>query len=149
MHKNPYWLLLLALVSLGVVGYTAKTGYQMFRYAIHQVEINPQEIVWKAILRDGDFFVTARYQYDYKGKKIESSYEFPEKYLNRWVAEDRIALYQKEGWKGWVNPFQPLDSALQKNFPLKECISTLILWGILGYFLWIGYYVTSYARNHT
>ena len=62
-------------------------------------------------------------------------------YRNPWSAEEGIKELSKLSWKAWYNPSNPQQSALQKIFPLKDSIYALMMLGILGYFLGLGYYV--------
>lgn len=151
MHKNPLWLGFLAIVGCCIVGYTCIAGYKVFRYATFSSEVEPYKITFKTTRTENfNFVVEAEYHYFFEGQSIKSRSTLPEHYLNRWAAQQQLPKLQKLPWKGWVNPRKPSESTLQKNFPIKECISTAILWGILLYFMGLGLYVgKNYGRNHS
>ena len=150
MHRNPLWLIFLGVIGCCIAGYTGFTFYKIFLYTIHSKEVDLKDVKWKAVWQNGSFAVDATYHYSFQGRDIESHSQLQEKLLNRWAADEKIASLQKQHWHAWIDPRNPSDSALQKNFPLKECISTAILWSILAYFLWLGFYVAKkYGKNHS
>lgn len=154
MHKNIFWLCFLGVIAACTLGYTSFTAYQLWGYAAYSQEVEPQELLFNVVLRNGEFYTVAHYSYVYQGKQIKSHSELAGSDLNRWAAEKKIknlqtGSLQKRLPQAWINPRKPHDSTLQKNFPIKECISTTLLWGIFGYFLWLGFYVARKdGRNH-
>ena len=150
MHKNPLWLIFLGVIVSCIVGYTGFAGYKIFLYISHSKAVEPHEIKWKPVWQEGSFVIDATYHYTFQGRKVESHSQLPETFLNRWAAEQKIGEFQKQPQQVWINPRHPSDSTLQKKFPLKQCISTVFLWSILAYFLWLGVYVAKkYGTNHS
>jgi hypothetical protein len=67
-----------------------------------------------------------------------------EPFRNRWGAQEAITQYAAKEWRVWFDHKDPDYSSLQKKFPLKECVSAIFLWGLLLYFLWLGFYVAKF-----
>ena len=84
----------------------------------------------------------AHYTYTANGLTHNGETEFYNQvYRNKWVAEDDLAAYPQKTWKVWYDPSHPERSTLQKNLPVKESLSTLLLLTILGYLIALGNYV--------
>jgi hypothetical protein len=151
MNANIYWRLFLGLIGVCVVGYTAMTLTDLYRYLVlsERTQVHPFE--WSVKKRKSDDYrIHGHYTFSLQGQLYsgESAVE-EEKFLNPWAAKQAIPRYQKRDWEVWYNPQSAHDSALQKYFPTKECISSVILWGILLYFIWLGYYVHQHGRSRS
>ena len=60
---------------------------------------------------------------------------------NAWAIEHDISSFGAKPRQIWYNPSDPRQSALQKIFPLKECLSAGALLALWIYFLGLGFYV--------
>jgi hypothetical protein len=153
MHKNPFFLTLLACLAAAALTYSVIAIYKYIRYASLTATAQAEEMQWdiKAharmkpldlILAD-HYFVQAHYNFYDKDKKHAGKTRFKESYLNSWAAEQAIKDFEKQSWTVWYEPGKGNHSTLQKNFPLKECISAGVLWALLVYFIWLGCYVAA------
>lgn len=142
MHRNPFWIVFLGLLMLGILGYTARTGFSVWQYLRLDKETSAQEIQWAvAAFSDEKFVPFARYRFHAYGKSYEGQTIWGESYLNQSTAQEAIIHLSKSPPPVLFNASMPEISSLQKHFPLKALIYTLILW-ILGiYFSGLGYYV--------
>lgn len=152
MNPNLYWRLFLALIGCCVIGYTGVTLYRIYHYVTLSERVPAKVFEWTVKERSSgdDYRVYGRYTFSFKEREAQGeSVVESDKFLNPWSAKQAIPQYQARSWEVWVNPRNIHDSALQKYFPLKECISTVTLWGILLYFIWLGFYVNKDERNRT
>lgn len=143
MHKNPIWLTLLVITCLTTAWMTSKTYFSMRRYLALNESTIATKMEWSYETRsDEEFVPEGHYYFQYNGKTYEGiSLLRNTVLLNESAAEDAIQHLSKKQFKIWFNPTNPKESSLHKSFPLKECLSTAILWGILLYFIGLGYYV--------
>jgi len=151
MHNNRYWLAFLIVLGLCVTGYTTYTLYYLFQYVILSQQAPVQDIRWSyKEVHSEEYVLHADYRLQLPTQVVDGGSDLPsQRLLNPWAAEQAIKKMQTRSWKAWYNPRNPHNSALQKYFPTKECISALVLWALLLYFVFLGFYVTKYGRDHS
>ena len=142
MHKNYIWLAFLALTTGAVGWYTIKALYLLYLYAALNAQAPADNVLWGVEqIKNEKFVLKARYNFVAKGEKYAGETLFKnDLYWNHWAAEESIKVYEQKDWVVWYASTNPQYSTLQKNFPLKECISSAILWTLLFYFFGLGYY---------
>ncbi len=147
MHKNFIWQAFLCFVLVVTLYYS---GVAMYRYHIY-THLTAQATASNAIHwtvqqhANDDFFLQAEYIFKVGDKAYQGTTAWPnEHYLNRWAAEQAIADFSLQHQDVWYDPADPAYSSLQKDFPFKECLSAFVLWGLLLYFFWLGYYVAKF-----
>jgi hypothetical protein len=142
MARNPFWLLFISLIILGVLGYTTYTLTQVWQYMRLDQQTEAQQIQWSVLpISDESFIPFAIYSFRIHGKSYQGETRWQESYLNQWAAQEAIVRLEKNPPPVWFDSSAPQVSSLQKLFPLKESLYSLLLW-ILGiYFLGLGYYV--------
>lgn len=146
--KNPFWLVFLGLIAVSVFGYTIYTCVNLYEYYRLGERVSVQHIDWKVDQLGADHFVPhATYQFDLNGKSYEGNSLWNEAYLNEWTAQEMIHHLSAWPAKVWVDPYFPSYSALQKNFPYKQCISSFILWLLLVYFVGLGKYADQQGET--
>jgi len=91
---------------------------------------------WKVVeISPSQFALKASYTFNlgekvYKGKTVFSKpYD-----LNRLSAEKRATAYSTKPWHVWFSPKAPHNSSLERNFPIKKCLYSLMALGICLYF---------------
>ena len=151
MHRNPYWLMFLGLLSTCVLGYTLYTCTFFYEYFILSSQAPAKEIKWVMVEGGSDHYqLKANYFFEAKGTNWPgSSIVLEERLINPWAAQQAAKRNQNRKWTAWYNPNRPHHSTLQKYFPTKECISTVVLWALWCYFIWLGIYVTKDGRDYT
>ena len=137
MNTSLIWKLFLAIASLLVLWNTIGT----IRVLYHDLRLShsvwAESVEWSAKeVNDERFALLGRYHYRvggnlYTGEELLLRPRF----WNLWAAEDSIAQQAHLSHRVWYSSTEPQYSALQKNFPIKECLSTALLWGLLGYFV--------------
>lgn len=134
---NLKWLI---IIALGVVGCTLWISKDAVQKAYVYLKLDGQtEIIdpqWSIVaVNDERYHPLASYHFKannrlYDGKTL-LSHPF---YRNPWSAEKGIQEVIKETHKVWFSSNNPEINALERNFPIKETIYTIILWGLLAYF---------------
>jgi len=146
MHKNVVWQAFLTLISAIALWYTIAALYSYYSYSHLKIQIPASHVEWHIIEKSEEhYLLEASYEIEFKTKFYAGSTRFAdEPYRNQWAAEQAIKEYRGKKWKVWFDPQNPQYSSLQKNFPLKESVSAIFLWGLILYFLWLGFYVKKF-----
>lgn len=144
---KPYvvyaWGAFFLFIGAVILWFTASAGYQLYQYAVLQEKTFAKKIEWSVVeVTDEKYVLNAQYTFDLDGTSFSGNTRMTSlSFRNQWAAEQSIPKYDKQQWEVWYSPGNPHHSTLQKNFPLKECLSAALLWGIMGYFLWLQYYL--------
>ena len=145
MHKNMVWIGFLALTA-GFVGWiTLKTLFLIYTYASLDSETKPEQTKWSVQeLKEDRYFIKGSYSYKVDDEVLEGETVFKDdSFRNRYSAEESIKVYQNKDWQVYYFSLKPTISSLQKKFPLKESISSGVLWIILMYFVFLGIYAAK------
>lgn len=142
MSRNPFWILFITFVILGVLGYTTHTFIKIWQYMRLDQQTETQYTQWSIRpVSDESFIPFATYSFHIYDKTYQGQTLWQKSYLNQWSAREAIDRLEKNPPLVWFDSSNPEISSLQKLFPLKESLYSLLLW-ILGiYFLGLGYYV--------
>lgn len=149
MHKNIIWQAFLGIIALSTLWYSCVALYRYYDYNRLDGESNTSSISWTVEEHSTDAFtLTAEYEFAINHSLYQGSTQFlNENYLNKWAAEQAIKSKSRQHWTVWYDTDNPQQSSLQHNFPFKDCFSAIVLWGILLYFLWLGYYVARFRGS--
>ena len=142
MYKNPFWILFLSLMAIGILFYSSRTAYHIWQYIRLDKQIEADQIHWSVIsLSQEEFFPQESYEFKVKEKEYKGQSRWHERSLNEWTAQDKIKKLIQSPPLVWYDSSSPENSDLQKIFPLKEVIYTGMLWLLGLYFTGLGYYV--------
>lgn len=146
MHKNVVWQAFLAIVFAVTLWHSVVALYSYYSYSQLKVQTRLTAINWEIEEESEEYYLLkAVYRFQFKGNSYPGNTAWAdEPYRNRWAAEQAAKEFSEQKWKVWFNPNDPHHSSLQKKFPFKQCISAIFLWGLLLYFLWLGFYVTRF-----
>lgn len=150
MHANRYWWLFLVCIASVVCWKSGVALYRLYGYYRLTAHAEASLSDWSVVkLAEDSYVLKTRYRFQ-SGQRVFSAdylyYDSP--YLNAWGAEKAIGKAPSKG-EVWYSARNPLVSTLQKNYPLKECLSAAALWALLLYFIWLGYYVASYGSDRS
>lgn len=150
MHKNLLWQAFMVIVFCVCLGYSGVTLYRYYSYSHLQAKTPTISTEWHIQEKADDvFLVSAEYGFQVGKTVYKGIYEWnKEPYLNRYAAEDGIKTMSSQPWQVWYDPANPAHSSLAKHFPLKEVISTIFLWALFLYFLWLGFYVAKFKNGN-
>ena len=132
------WMVFLALTSLIAMVFLVKTSLKLQEYfSLNQIT-KAFVTDWKISEKDEtSFALQVFYEFSLSGKdKIQSQMELAKPYfLNRPSAEKAVEEFSKQSWEVFYNDKNPNNNSLQKLFPFKDCIQTLLTLGIFVYFI--------------
>jgi hypothetical protein len=145
MHGHPLWLTFLAALALGVFWYSGNAGWKYYRYYSLTASTRPTQLSWQiGEVSDEEYPLIGSYTYIDPATGDSKAGSWSDRpFRNRWAAEQALPDYGSKEWLVWFSPNSQY-SSLQKSFPIKECISAAVLWLLLLYFIWLGFYVTRY-----
>lgn len=146
---NTYWWIFLAVVAAALLWKGGDALYQLYGYYRLNAHTEAKIREWSVEkLSEERFVPKAHYQFEVDRMLFSNSYLFRHLHsLNLWAAEQEIKKLSQEKFQAWYSRANPQVSALQKNFPLKECLTAAFLAALLVYFVWLGHYVTRYEPH--
>jgi len=138
MHKNFLWIGFLALIALVSVWFIGRGGLELLRY--YRLSASAPAIIesWE-VEQEGSsrYAVVARFTFKEHAGQAQVGGSFP----NAWAAEKAREKYAQQSWTAWYNPANLASVTLEKYFPWKSLLSTIILIVLLLYFFCLGLYV--------
>lgn len=114
----------------------------MYWYFALDKKVKPMELTWSIKELASDRF-KPMVQYSYKLNDViySGSTELHAPVVkSKDGAMKAIEALSKKNWSVWHASKWDGFSSIQRQFPLKGCVYTAILWGLIGYFCWLGYY---------
>lgn len=146
MHKNFIWQSFLLVVLLTTLWYTGKAAYKYYGYARLTQKAIATDMKWSIQeLSDEDYILESQYTFKVGDHLFQGMTSFANTpYRNQYSATKAKAEMSAQKWIVWYDASNPHNSSLQKDFPLKECVYAILLWGLMLYFLWISFYVAKF-----
>jgi hypothetical protein len=147
-YINYTWNAFFIFIGAVLAWFTLSASYQLYRYAQLNEEAPAKTIVWSVKeIADDKYILGTQYTFEvdgvlYTGNTRMTSLSF----RNSWAAEQAIPKIDNSQWLVSYSKSDPRHSTLQKSFPTKETVSTLLLWALLGYFFWLRNYVIRYEK---
>ena len=147
MHKNRVWIIFLSIFFLVFLWHGAGASYQLYKYSSLTEKTTPIEIEWTLNKKASDlFYVHAQYIFNVGSSKIVGNTDFLN--ISYKSPEACMAVIQensKKKWLVWYSSNNIQISTLQKSFPWKESIYSIILLFLMLYFIWLGIYVGKFG----
>jgi hypothetical protein len=107
-------------------------------YSYFKLSFKTEAVVdhWEVVKKSSSSYpIRGSYHFEFQGKNYQgSSLLLPPHHLNRPSAEKAIINLGKKRWIVWFDPHHPTFSSLEKVFPAKKIVYTLIALGITLYF---------------
>jgi len=149
MHKNQIWLAFLSTTALVVLWFTAVSGYELYTFFALNSKTLPVKMEWTVKGRSSDrFYLSVEYQYRVKDDIYTGESGFESTTYRNTIAADKALNEQKDKtFPVWYATGHPGTSTINKLFPLKSLFYTAILWGLLLYFVWLGFYVGKFKAQ--
>lgn len=150
MHRHPAWILFLCLINVCVLGYTIYFGILYWKYLRLDKQVLSEKIQWTILTQNDEKYTpVAYYHYRVHGKFYQGQALWPESYLNSSAAQEAIERLIASPPPVLFNQSNPQISSLVNHFPLKESIYAILLWIIVGYFIFLGFYIKRYLGSDT
>lgn len=141
--KDRLMMVLVVVLGLCALWFSGSSLWKATQYLRLSSSISPQAISWSVEEKsDERYLLHGNYTFMVNGKQFhgEDTLQSPF-FLNPWATEQAIKNKSFDQPLVWYSAGNPHYSSLQKKFPLKECLSALILWGLVMYFYGLDYYV--------
>jgi hypothetical protein len=132
------WIGLLSVTSLVSVFFLAKTSCQLSAYFSLNREAQALSTSWSISEKSPSAFaLQVSYLFDPVTKDpLQGVMEFSKPYfLNHPSAQRAIDSFSQKSWNVFYNEKDPTINSLQKIFPFKECLQSLLTLGVFVYFL--------------
>jgi hypothetical protein len=101
---------------------------------------------WKVVEKGSKFAIQAYYSFETQGHTYPRTYPrayqgkttFSKPYhLNRQSAEKQIKIYTMKQWPVWYQESHPEHSSIDRIFPMKKCLYSLIVLAVFLYFVYL------------
>ncbi len=140
-HKNPIWLSFLAVLLLISLWFSGRTAYGLWEYYAYDKSDTVSSVLFSVKEKGpGEFAVWAAYDFHLLGHDyVIEEFVGEQVFSNSWVPKSIVKDLSKKGeWPVYYQAKDPSVATLHRTFPTKLAISTLVLFGLLAYFLWLG-----------
>lgn len=139
--SKSIWRILLLCISALLLWRAGSALIPLWRYYQLDTLIPVNIERWKVEKKGGaEYALVAFYSYEFQGKRYEGQTEFQKPYLpNHYAAEDQIKQYSKKSWNGWIKSKKPEISSLERPFPYLKIFYSILVLGILLYFIYLYY----------
>lgn len=139
------WIMLFAPFALGAIWFSWLACREAYNYSTLKAHTLAQSVQWSVVeLSDEHYALQGSYAFTVGGVQYfgVTTLDDPP-YRNAWAATKAIPEHALKQWNVWYSPINLAHSSLQKKFPFKQCVSSIILWGILIYFIGLKLYCTK------
>jgi len=131
--------LLIGIAGLLTAGFLIATSIDLWGYLRLEkksmAKIEKWEIVEKG---SSQFAIKAYFSFETEGRVYQGKTTFSKPYhLNRISAEKQIKIYTEQPWSVWHQLSHPEHSSIERIFPFKKCLYSLVLLGIFFYFIFL------------
>ncbi len=124
--------------NLGLIAivFMTRAGISLWHYSTIDRAVPVTVHQWKIRKKSSGFAIQARYSFTVENKIFKGKTVFSKPYqLNRLSAENQIKKVSSQSWKAWHNPSHPEISSLERIFPWKTSLYSLMILGIFFYFV--------------
>ncbi len=144
MHKNWLWLCLLCLVFGFTFYMTTRAVQEYWKYYTYSQNVEAPIGSMRVYPHDGKYFLELSLLVD---RELLCTKQLTSKpFQNEWAANNYKKHLEGVGsWTVWAKKgaSKTCDIQLNRTFPWKRVVYTLVVWIILIYFIWLGFYVTK------
>jgi hypothetical protein len=138
MHRNLYRLwVVLVLISGGIaLWFSGAAIMGIVKFSLLNAQTSAEIIRWQVCeVNSSRFAVEAHYLFTVGEKSYigKTKFESPQ-FLNRYAAENYIATLGSKQWKTWYRQSSPACSSLERQFPQKKCLQSVLTLGVFIYF---------------
>ncbi|KAF3362686.1 hypothetical protein PHSC3_000926 [Chlamydiales bacterium STE3] len=152
MNRSARLLIaLLIIITCIVLAFVGKAVYGVHRFNRLKESAPLESISWTVKPESDEryrLFAIYHFKVDdqqYQGTTLLSGAPF----RNAWAAEQAKKELAPQYRTVWYDPADPHFSSIEKNFPTKNVAYAAILFALLNYFVWGGYFYTKYwLKSH-
>ena len=135
--------LLMLLAGLLVAGFLLTASLDLWRYCRLEKKSIAKVEKWKIVKKGSKFAIQAYFSFETQGHTYQGKTTFAKPYhLNYLSAEKQIKTYTTRQWPVWYQESHPEHSSIERIFPFKKCLYSLMVLGVFLYFVYLRH---SYA----
>ncbi|NGX35054.1 MAG: hypothetical protein K1060chlam1_01422 [Candidatus Anoxychlamydiales bacterium] len=147
MKYKISWLIILVVSSVILLGISFKTAFLISKYFTLDSKIKAEVEKIEIIESKKDKFeVTAFYYFKIGNKNFYNVRKFQDKFINKITAIDFKEKISKKDFFTWYNKKNPNISAVEKKFPIKNLVYSIMTFIIFVYFIILKYYVFGFQK---
>ncbi|CCB85441.1 MULTISPECIES: hypothetical protein [Parachlamydia] len=152
MRKNQGWLIFLLIIGLPTFFFSGTALYKLYNYSHLDAKTQAEKIEWSVIKEEpwsilnlvgwGEERYILKVAFEFESEGVfykKEAYDDSFRFRNEWAAQQEIAQEQNKKHFVWFQSSNPRHANLQKAFPVKECLSAIVLLGIFIYFVCLGF----------
>ena len=136
-EKIDAWFILIGIGVLVSIYLIIPTIIDLYKYVKLDERTIAKVYKWQIVEKKSKFFIISSYNFQVGGKNYSGRYVFEEKYINIFLAREKINQIREGAVFVWYNSKNVSTSSLEKRFPLNNLIRFLISLCILFYFLFL------------
>lgn len=138
---------ILILLGIGILGWTLfayPTAALLVNYYSFKAFVEPDFINWSIeSFNDEVWRAVAEFRYTVKAHTYNKQEVFQgERYRNPYAANVALEKLQKNFKVVWYNPENPSQASMEKFYPTKKSLYSLVTLGLVFYGAWLGSYLT-------
>lgn len=142
MKTNKWFWILFSIIALCALWMTEGTLKKIYTYYSLNSHLPAKSITWKIHpINDERYQLQGNYRF-FLGEKeyLGTSTLYSHVYRNPWGAEKGLKDIEKEPLTIWYSSSDPTINSLERNFPLKESLYSIIILALIAYFIGFGVY---------
>ncbi|MFA6915998.1 MAG: hypothetical protein WC222_06345 [Parachlamydiales bacterium] len=142
MKTNKWFWMLVCLLTLSAVWVTWGTTKKLYTYYTLNARVPVKTISWKiSALNDERYQLQGSYNFFIDTREYLGTAQLHSLiYRNPWAAEKGLRELEKERFNVWYSSKNPTINSLERDFPLKDCIYSVVILGLITYFGALGVY---------
>lgn len=147
--QSRAWQIFIICMSLVTAYWTAAAVHQVNAYVHLTGQMQPDQITWTYQEVSSDLYAPlATFTFTTEGKQIQGSTLLSRpRFRSASAAESVLQELKKQMWPVWYAPGRPEQATIERRFPLKDCLSALILLGLFVYFVLVRLYVRRFEGD--
>ena len=144
--------LLVCLAGLLTTGFLISASLDLWGYFRLEKKTIAKVEKWRVIEKGSSqfasrFAIKAYFSFENQGYTYHGKTTFSKPYhLNHLSAEKQIKIYATRQWAVWYQESHPEHCSIERIFPFKKCLYSLM---VLGIFLYFVYLITSVKKSST
>ena len=131
--------LLVGLGGLLTAGFLITAGVDLWRYQRLEKKSIAKVEKWEVVEKGSSHFaIQAYFSFENQGHTYQGKTTFSKPYhLNHLSAEKQIKIYSTQQWPVWYQQSHPEHCSIERIFPFKKCLYSLMVLGVFFYFVYL------------
>jgi hypothetical protein len=130
--------LLIWLAGLLTAGFLISASLDLWSYFRLEKKSIAKVEKWKVVEKGSKFAIKAYFSFENQGRTHQGKTTFSKPYhLNHLSAEKQIKIYTTQQWPVWYQESYPEHCSIDRVFPFKKCLYSLMVLGVFLYFIYL------------